>query len=101
MPLQYLIVFVICIKITILQLYLQDRYSSGNEFPAEDDSQDVHLISGSEVNGETTIKFTRKHNTCDDKDMVVGVRAHKQLWDNLVRIILLWNVMSESTHKLL
>ena len=52
----------------------QDRYAERNGYPVEDSSQDVQLLSGSEVNGVTTIKFTRKHNTCDDKDMVVGVR---------------------------
>ena len=44
-----------------------------NGYPRVDKSQDVHLISASEADGVTTIKFTRKHNTCDDKDMVVGV----------------------------
>ena len=55
-------------------LQFQDRYAERNGYPVEDPSQDVQLLSGSEVNGVTTIKFTRKHNTCDDKDMVVGVR---------------------------
>ena len=55
-------------------LLFQDRYAERNGYPVEDPSQDVQLLSGSEVNGVTTIKFTRKHNTCDDKDMVVGVR---------------------------
>ena len=55
-------------------LQFQDRYAERNGYPVEDTSQDVQLLSGSEVNGVTTIKFTRKHNTCDDKDMVVGVR---------------------------
>ena len=34
----------------------------------------MQLLSGSEVNGTTTTKFTRRHNTCGDKDMIVGVR---------------------------
>jgi len=52
--------------------YLQDRHSERNGYPSVDKSQDVHLISGSESDGVTTIKFTRKHNTCDDEDMVIG-----------------------------
>jgi len=46
-----------------------------------DASQDVTLISGSEANGQTKISFKRKHNTCDDKDMVIGVRnPYKYNW---------------------
>ena len=52
---------------------MQDRHAKRNGYPSVDKSQDVHLISGSESDGITTIKFTRKHNTCDDEDMVIGV----------------------------
>ena len=54
-------------------LLQQDRYAEKNGYPRVDKSQDVHLISASEADGVTTIKFTRKHNTCDDKDMVIQV----------------------------
>ncbi|XP_067933220.1 DBH-like monooxygenase protein 1 homolog [Watersipora subatra] len=60
--------------------FLQDRYSEKNGFPTMDISQDVELLSGSEVNGVTTVKFTRKHNTCDDRDMVIGTDTMRVIY---------------------
>jgi len=39
-----------------------------------DKSQDVELISGSEADGITKIRFYRKLVTCDDEDRNIDVR---------------------------
>ncbi|XP_031557426.1 DBH-like monooxygenase protein 1 [Actinia tenebrosa] len=48
--------------------YLTDRYGEGYFVPAMDDSQDYKLISGTEKDGKTTMKFSRKIDTCDRQD---------------------------------
>jgi hypothetical protein len=42
--------------------------------PAMDDSQDYKLISGTEKDGKTTLKFSRKIDTCDKNDKKFEVR---------------------------
>ncbi|KAK3729734.1 hypothetical protein QZH41_011200, partial [Actinostola sp. cb2023] len=48
-----------------------DRHGEGHFLPAMDDSQDYKLISGSEKDGKTTLKFSRKLDTCDKNDLKI------------------------------
>ncbi|CAH3166161.1 unnamed protein product [Porites evermanni] len=48
--------------------YFSDRYASSYSTPESDSSQDYKLISLTETDGKTTMKFERKFDTCDDKD---------------------------------
>ncbi|XP_031571436.1 DBH-like monooxygenase protein 1 isoform X2 [Actinia tenebrosa] len=48
--------------------YLTDRHGEGYSLPPLDDSQDYKLISGTEKDGKTTMKFSRKFDTCDNQD---------------------------------
>ncbi|KAF6023519.1 moxd1 [Bugula neritina] len=51
--------------------HLMDMHATGNQLPLVDSSQDVSLVSASEVNGVTSVTFKRKINTCDDEDAVI------------------------------
>jgi len=53
----------------------QDMHATGNQLPLVDSSQDVSLVSASEVNGVTSVTFKRKINTCDDEDAVIMVSS--------------------------
>jgi len=48
--------------------YLSDRHGVGH-YPKIDDHNDYKLISGTENNGRTVIKFSRKIDTCDKQDI--------------------------------
>ncbi|KAK3701369.1 hypothetical protein QZH41_008747 [Actinostola sp. cb2023] len=48
--------------------YLKDRYAEQQALPPIDEKQDYKLTDAYEKNGETVLKFTRKYDTCDDKD---------------------------------
>ena len=49
-------------------------YATANGAPAKDMSQDVKLLSATESNGVTIVRFKRKLNTCDkEKDNVITV----------------------------
>ena len=52
---------------------VQDRYATGYTVPTLDTQQDYTLISGEEVNGRTILKFKRKYNTTDSKDLPIEV----------------------------
>ncbi|KAF6023516.1 hypothetical protein EB796_018164 [Bugula neritina] len=51
--------------------HIVDMHATGNQLPLVDSSQDVSLVSASEVNGVTSVTFKRKINTCDDEDAVI------------------------------
>lgn len=51
--------------------------SDSNALPKRDESEDVKLIEAIESNGKTTVSFSRKRNTCDDRDNVFTVRILK------------------------
>ena len=53
--------------------YLQDSHALSQSLPVADKSQDVELISGSEADGITKIRFYRKLVTCDDEDRRIDV----------------------------
>lgn len=47
-------------------------YSLRDGAPMIDDQSDITLISGSEVDGQTSVTFKRRLNTCDqDHDYVI------------------------------
>ena len=49
-------------------------YATANGAPVQDISQDVKLLSATELNGITTVSIRRKLNTCDSKqDNVITV----------------------------
>ncbi|RDD43175.1 DBH-like monooxygenase protein 1-like protein [Trichoplax sp. H2] len=60
--------------------YLQDRYATGYSTPALDQSQDYNLVSGEETNGMTILKFTRKYNTTDSKDLPLEGGTTRLIW---------------------
>jgi hypothetical protein len=64
---------------------LQDCHTVGHYAPVVDSSQDWHLLSGMENNFGTVLKFTRKLDTCDDKDTIITVS--KTPSKNLIRSI--------------
>ena len=52
---------------------LQDRYAESYSLPAIDDKQDYNLTEAYEQNGTTILKFSRKYDTCDKKDVKIEV----------------------------
>ncbi|EDV25401.1 uncharacterized protein TRIADDRAFT_55460 [Trichoplax adhaerens] len=60
--------------------YLQDRYAIGRTLPELDSTQDYKLISGSESNGITTLKFWRKFDTGDSKDLKLDTGTTRLIW---------------------
>lgn len=52
---------------------LKDRHGEGHLLPTMDQSQDYKLISGFEKDGKTTLKFSRKLDTCDKDDLKIEV----------------------------
>ncbi|XP_068222671.1 MOXD1 homolog 1-like [Palaemon carinicauda] len=50
------------------EVYLTDRYATGNTVPQVDASQDVKLLGGYQNTTHTSLRFSRKWNTCDDKE---------------------------------
>lgn len=48
--------------------------------PYLDAEQNYHLVSGHERNGYTTIRFMRKWDTCDERDMVLGADTTRLIW---------------------
>lgn len=50
---------------------LQDRFASDRIEPLLDDQQDYKLLSGYENDTHTVLRFQRKYDTCDPKDMKI------------------------------
>ncbi|XP_030626622.1 DBH-like monooxygenase protein 2 homolog [Chanos chanos] len=51
--------------------YFTDRYAEGKELPSEDKEQNYELLSLTEVNGQTVMKFQRPITTCDPQDFTI------------------------------
>ncbi|RDD36647.1 DBH-like monooxygenase protein 1-like protein [Trichoplax sp. H2] len=62
------------------KVYLQDRFAESRSLPVLDSSQDYYIISGYERNGTTTIKFWRKFNTGDPKDLLLDTGTTRLIW---------------------
>ena len=53
---------------------LQDRHVKGaNREPQMDSSQDYHLQSGYENKTHTVLRFNRRYDTCDPRDLKITV----------------------------
>ena len=57
--------------------FFQDLYSTGKGHPPLDSKQDFTFINASEINGKTTLEFSRKRQTGDAKDHQFEVETHK------------------------
>ncbi|EDO49634.1 predicted protein [Nematostella vectensis] len=60
--------------------FLTDRYADGEYMPKIDDHNDYKLISGTEENGKTILKFSRKIDTCDPRDRKIKIGTTKVIW---------------------
>ena len=56
-----------------MQDYFTDGFPSGGVGPPLDSEQNWHLTNSTEQNGLTTLKFYRKRNTTDAKDIAIEV----------------------------
>ena len=54
-------------------LIQQDRFADFRATPPIDAQQDWELTGAEEENGYTTLQFTRKLLTCDDRDLEIKV----------------------------
>ncbi|XP_053470259.1 DBH-like monooxygenase protein 2 homolog [Ictalurus furcatus] len=52
-------------------IYFTDRNAAGNFMPALDQKQDSKVLSLTEVNGQTVMKFQRSIKACDEKDLPI------------------------------
>jgi hypothetical protein len=60
--------------------YFSDRHGTGKFLPTEDEQQDWVLISASETETHTLLKFSRPLNTCDNQDMVITKDTLTIIW---------------------
>ncbi|XP_067274799.1 DBH-like monooxygenase protein 2 homolog [Pseudorasbora parva] len=51
--------------------YFTDRHAVGNSIPVVDQQQNYKLLSLSESDGKTVLKFQRSIKSCDDKDLPI------------------------------
>jgi len=51
----------------------QDYFTNGRNAPPLDSQQDWMLSQSNEDNGTTTLRFYRKRNTTDEKDVAIEV----------------------------
>ncbi|XP_026104691.1 DBH-like monooxygenase protein 2 homolog isoform X2 [Carassius auratus] len=51
--------------------YFTDRHAGGNSMPVVDEQQNYKLLSLTESNGKTVMKFQRSISSCDDKDLPI------------------------------
>jgi len=72
------------------QAYLKDYHTTAHSHPVVDQSQDWTLISGSENNQWTVLKFQRKLDTCDQDDLPIG--------EDTVRVIYSYNDNDPSSY---
>ncbi len=66
----------VCSYILLLYHPFQDRYADAQAVPPIDDSQDWFLLEGEGDSGYTSLTFTRKWVTCDDRDRDIAVSMH-------------------------
>ena len=60
-------------------------HATANGAPTKDTLQDVELLSATEFNGITTIKFRRKLDTCDEEqDRIITVCVYNQLMNTKI-----------------
>ncbi|XP_066533801.1 DBH-like monooxygenase protein 2 homolog [Hoplias malabaricus] len=61
-------------------VYFTDRHSVGNSLPLEDEQQDYGLLSLTETDGQTVMKFQRSISACDENDYPITVMAVKLIY---------------------
>ena len=63
-------------------VYLQDRWAASRTYPTLDNEQSLTLISGSQENDVTYIRFIRKIYACDDtsEDSSFATGTSRMLW---------------------
>lgn len=61
--------------------FFKDRKADGNFMPAVDEQQDSKILSLTEKNGQTVIKFQRAIKACDENDLSIAVSE----WQEIVR----------------
>jgi len=54
-------------------LFVQDRNAEGNSIPVVDQQQNYKLLSLTESDGRTVMKFQRSIESCDEKDLPITV----------------------------
>ncbi|XP_014221453.1 MOXD1 homolog 2 [Trichogramma pretiosum] len=63
------------------QVHLQDRHVKGaNREPQMDSSQDYHLQSGYENKTHTVLRFNRRYDTCDPRDLKITNDTLQVVW---------------------
>ncbi|ODM91325.1 DBH-like monooxygenase protein 1 [Orchesella cincta] len=62
------------------QPYFSDKHAIGNQLPVEDTSQDYVLEDAWEKGGRTSLKFSRKFDTCDKHDIPINDDVLSILW---------------------
>ncbi|XP_014208598.1 MOXD1 homolog 2 [Copidosoma floridanum] len=63
------------------QVHLQDRHVKGaNRDPQMDSSQDYHLQSGYENKTHTVLRFSRRYDTCDPRDLKITNDTLQVVW---------------------
>jgi len=60
--------------------YLQDRYTTARATPHYDSNQNLTLIEGEEVDGQTRLRWTRLKDTCDPDDMSLSKGTTRLIW---------------------
>uniref|UniRef100_A0A665TQH7 Monooxygenase, DBH-like 1, like n=1 Tax=Echeneis naucrates TaxID=173247 RepID=A0A665TQH7_ECHNA len=60
--------------------YFTDRYATGNSMPLMDEQQSYTLLSLTESDGQTIMKFKRSLQACDDKDFHITDRPIKLIY---------------------
>lgn len=58
---------------------IKDRNGAGNFMPALDEKQDSKVISLTEANGQTVMKFQRAIKACDENDYSITVSKRQNI----------------------
>lgn len=68
--------------------FVKDRNAVGNVMPAVDEKQDSKVLSLTEANGQTVMKFQRSIKGCDKNDFSITVSKCKEIQHILYVIVL-------------
>ncbi len=61
-------------------LHVQDRHAGGNSMPVVDQQQNYKLLSLTESDEKTVMKFQRSIGSCDDNDLPITVSLFNHFW---------------------
>lgn len=65
-----------------LFFHIQDRHAGGNSMPVVDLQQNNKLLSLTESDGKTVMKFQRSIDSCDKDDLRITVSLFNQFYFN-------------------